>query len=410
METGRLREYAKLAVQTGSNVQKGQLLVISAPVEAQKFVHLCVEEAFAYGAGEVEVKWYDDYITKKVYENVETSVLKQVPEYKVLEKKYQVDKGCAYLNIRAETPGNLKDIDSSKLQEVNAELLKALEPYRYYTMSNIGQWTIIAYPTVAWAKAVFPNLDENEGVEALWEAILKASRVTVGSDPNENWKEHNAKIKVASSTMNQHRFKTLHFTNGLGTDLMLDLVPNHIWAGGQDKTPKGVTFNPNIPTEEVFTMPRRTGVNGVVHGTKPLNYQGKLVENFMIRFENGKAVDCKAEKEESALRNLIELDEGSCYLGEVALISHYSPISEMDILFYLTLFDENASCHLALGAAYPSNLQGGLEMTKEELVKNDANVSKTHVDFMFGSADMNIVGIKENGEKVQVFKDGTFCI
>ncbi len=410
MEKSRLKEYARLAIKTGVNVQPGQLLIINAAVSAQEFVHLCVEEAYAAKAGEVRVKWYDDYVTKLTYQHVETDVLKSIPEWKIDEKKEEIERGCAYLSIRDEVPGNLKDIPSQKLQEVTSALRSAMEPFRYYTMSNVGQWCLVAHPNVAWAKKVFPEMSEDDAVEALWEAILTASRVDGKEDPQQCWEKHNKEIKENSSKMNQHQFKTLHFKNGLGTDLMLDLALGHIWAGGQDKTTTGVLFNPNIPTEEVFTAPRRTGVNGVVYGTKPLNYQGKLIENFWIRFENGKAVEFDAEKEKEALKNLIDLDEGSSYLGEVALISHFSPISEMDILFYMTLFDENASCHLALGAAYPSNVKGGQEMTKEELVKNDVNVSMAHSDFMFGSADMSIVGIKENGEEVQVFENGSFCI
>lgn len=410
MDQKRLRDFARLAIKTGVNIQPGQLLIISADVTSQAFVHLCVEEAYAAKAGEVQVKWNDDYITKLTYENVATETLKVVPEWRISEKKNQIERGCAYLNVRGETPGNLKDIPSDKLQSVTSELMKAMQPFRYYTMANEGQWCIVAHPNAAWAKTVFPDMEEEAAIEALWEAILTASRVDGKNDPIALWEKHNQEVRENSGKMNNYEFKTLHFKNSLGTDLMLDLAPNHIWAGGGDETTKGLSFNPNIPTEEVFTAPRRTGVNGVVYGTKPLNYQGKLIENFWIRFEEGKAVEFKAEKEEAALRNLIETDEGSCYLGEVALISHFSPISQMDILFYMTLFDENASCHLALGAAYPSNIHGGQEMSQEELVKNDVNVSIVHSDFMFGSADMSIVGIKENGEEVQVFENGSFCI
>ncbi|MFV0479542.1 MAG: aminopeptidase [Anaerorhabdus sp.] len=410
MDKSRLREFAKLAVKTGINIQPGQLLIINAAVSAQEFTHLCVEEAYAAKAGEVRVKWYDDYLTKLTYENVDTNILKNVQQWKIDEKKEEVERGCAYLSIRDEVPGNLKDIPSEKLQEVTAAQRVAFEPFRYYTMANVGQWCIVGHPNPTWAKKIFPDKSEAEAVEALWEAILSASRVDGKTDPIQAWENHNKAIKKYSGKMNEYQFKTLHFKNGLGTDLMLDLAPNHIWAGGQDKTMTGVLFNPNIPTEEVFTAPRRRGVNGVVYGTKPLNYQGKLIENFWIRFEQGKAVEFKAEKEEDALRNLINLDEGSAYLGEVALISHFSPISEMDILFYMTLFDENASCHLALGAAYPSNIKGGHDLSKEELVQHDVNVSMAHSDFMFGSADMSIVGVKETGEEVQVFENGSFCI
>ncbi len=409
MDKKLLKDYARLAVRLGVNIQPGQLLVVRAPVHAQDFVHLCVEEAYAAQAGEVKIQWTDSYLSKLAFENVETEILKKVPLSKIQETKEEVERGCAYLSIRDEVPGNLKDIPAHKLQEVTLERSQALEPYRYYTRSNIGQWSIVAYPNATWAKIVFPDKEEDEAIELLWDAILKASRVD-GKDPIENWKKHNTEIHNHSNKMNEFKLKSLHFKNGAGTDLKLDLAPNHIWAGGQDKTAGGVLFNPNIPTEEIFTAPSRSGVNGIVYATKPLNHQGKLIENFWLRFEDGKVVEFKAEKEEEALKNLIELDEGSAHLGEVALISHFSPISEMDILFYMTLFDENASCHLALGAAYPTTVVGGAEMSKEELVKNDVNVSKEHADFMFGSADMSIVGIKENGEQIQIFDKGSFCI
>ena len=242
----------------------------------------------------------------------------------------------------------------------------------------------------------------------MWEAILKACRVTEDGDAVKEWEDHMEKIARYNRVLNEYNFTTLEFKNSLGTNLSVKLVKNHIWGGGGEKAQNGVFFAPNIPTEETFTMPDRNGVNGKVVATMPLNYMGKLIENFSLEFENGKVVAYKAEKEESTLKKLLETDEGSNRLGEVALISHNSPISNMNILFYNTLFDENASCHLALGNAYTMNIKDGNTLSEEELIKRGYNKSCEHVDFMFGSSDMEIVGIKENGEKVQIFKNGNF--
>lgn len=405
-----LRKYARTAVRIGSNVQKGQYLVITAPVSAYEFATLCVEEAYLAGAGKVEVRWHHSQITKLSYDYVATDTLKEVPQWSIDQCKYGIDKKCCYLHILSDIPGLLKDVDPEKLQAVNMERHKAMEPFRYYTMNNVGQWSIVAIPNPIWAKKIYPELDEEQGVAKLWEAILKTVHVDAENDPVEAWNKHNAELAKHSKMLNDFNFSALHFTNNIGTDLMVGLAENHIWAGGQDKTTSGVLFNPNLPTEEVFSTPSRSRVNGTVVSSKPLNYQGKLIENFRLTFKDGAVVDFQAEKNEDVLKNLLDLDEGSRHLGEVALISYLSPISQTNLLFYETLFDENASCHLALGAAYPGNVKGGTEMSKDELLKNDVNVSMNHCDFMFGTSDMNVVGIKHDGTQVQIFKDGNFCI
>jgi aminopeptidase len=261
-----------------------------------------------------------------------------------------------------------------------------------------------------WAKKVFPDMEEDKAEEALWDAIFKASRVTEDNDPVKEWNEHNARLIKHNKILNDFQFKALHFKNEIGTDLTVELVENHVWSGGQEEATTGTVFNPNIPTEENFTMPLKTGVNGKVVATKPLDYQGNLIEDFWLEFKDGKVVDYDAKEGKDNLKNLIEFDEGSSYLGEVALIGYDSPISQSNILFFNTLFDENASCHLALGRAYPMNIQGGTEMSKEELEKCGYNNSMAHVDFMFGSKDLDIVGETKDGKKVQIFKDGNFVI
>lgn len=405
-----LRKYANLAVVCGANVQKDQFVVINSGVEYFEFTRMVVEEAYKAGAKKVLVNYNDDILTKLAYENVETDVLKEVPAWQVDKYKYCIDNKCCFIHIRSTVPGLLSHIEGSKLQTVNLENVKAMEPFRYYTMANYGQWTIVAVPNAIWAKKVFPDLNEKEGIQALWEAILKTVHVDEEKDTLKIWEKHNQDLKHYYTILNNYNLKSLHFSNSLGTDLTVDLAINHIWRGGQDYTLSNIAFNPNLPTEEVFTMPKRDGVNGIVYATKPLNFQGKLIENFWIRFENGKAVEFKAEKNEDVLRNLIELDEGSSYLGEVALISFDTPICESNILFYDTLFDENASCHLALGAAYPTNLKNGENMSKEELLENGANVSMTHNDFMFGSKDMSIKGFTFDNKQISIFENGNFVI
>ncbi len=405
-----LRKYARLIVKSGANVQEGQLVVVNSGVEYYDFTRMVVEEAYKAKAKEVIVNYNDEILNRLAFENVETDVLKNVASWQVERYKYFVDNKCCFIHIRSTVPDLLSHIATEKLQTVNLERVKAFEPFRYYTMANHGQWTIAAVPNPVWAKKVFPDLNEEEGMQALWEAILKTVHVDEESDTLKIWEKHNVDLKHYYTILNEYNFKELHFTNSLGTDLRVELALNHIWRGGQDFTLGKVPFNPNLPTEEVFSMPKRDGVNGIVYATKPLNFQGKLIENFWIKFENGKAVEYKAEKNEDILKNLIELDEGSSYLGEVALISFDTPICESNILFYDTLFDENASCHLALGAAYPTNLKNGENMSKEELLKNGANVSMTHNDFMFGSGDMNIKGYTFDGKEITVFDKGNFVI
>ncbi len=406
--TEMLQKYAELAVRAGANVQKGQLLVLSAPVDCAEFVHLCVEEAYKAGAGEVEVMWGDEQVSRLRYEYEELETLGSFPAWQVARKREQVERNCAYLYIKAETPGLLAHIDGAKLQAANLASRTALEPFQYYTMANHGQWSIVALPTLAWAKKVFPGECDEAALEKLWDAVLKSVRLTADNDPAAEWARHNTTLGANCKVLNGYAFRSLHFTNRLGTDLSVELVENHLWEGGSSRTRAGVSFNPNMPTEEVFSMPYKLGVNGTVAATKPLNYQGKLIENFVLTFQGGKVVDYSAETGADVLKNLLTSDEGSSYLGEVALVPHRSPVSTMGILFLTTLFDENASCHLALGNAYPENVQGGADMTAEELAAAGANHSKEHCDFMFGSSDMRIVGTRHDGSQVVIFENGAF--
>lgn len=405
-----LEKFARLAVIKGVNVQKGQPLNIQAPVEAYDFVRKLVNVAYEVGASQVWVNYYDKALTRLNYEKVETDVLKEVPNWKIEKTKYGIEKKAAMLNVISPDPDLLDGIDSTKVKEVNMEEMKVSKQFAYYTMNNIGQWSIVAYPNVVWAKKVFPELSDEKAVEKLWSVILSASRVNEENDVIKEWNEHNERIQKHSAKLNELNFKSLHFKNSLGTDLTVGLVKDHVWEGGCSDTTSGVTFNPNIPTEEVFTMPDRFHIHGTVVSTKPLSYNGSLICDFKLTFKDGVVVDYCAKENEEVLKNILETDEGARSLGEVALISHDSPISNLNILFYNTLFDENASCHLALGRCYPSNIKGGTELKTEELKKLGGNDSMIHVDFMFGSDDMRVVGMDHDGNEVVVFEKGNFVI
>lgn len=405
-----LREFARLAVTVGVNVQKGQLLRISAPVEAKDLVRECVKAAYEIGAGDVAVDYSDDVLTRTRFEMADVEVLKEVPDWQVAKQAYFIDKKCCMLSITSPDPDVLDGIDPVKIKEATMARLKAMNQFQYYTMNNIGQWSIVAYPNVAWAKKVFPDDGEDTALNKLWEAILKASRVKDGEDVVEAWDRHNRSVKEYAGKMNDFNFNYLHFRNGLGTDLKVGLIKDHIWEGGADTTAGGVVFNPNIPTEEVFTMPDRRNISGRVVASKPLSYNGNLIDGFELTFKDGEVVSFKADKNEEALKNMLDTDRGARSLGEVALISHDSPISNLNLLFYNTLFDENASCHLALGRCYPSNVRDGLNLSEEDLYAKGGNNSLIHVDFMFGSSDMEVTGVKDDGTEITVFKNGNFVI
>lgn len=404
----KLKKFAKLIVNVGVNVQKDQMLVINSPVECKEFTRLLTEEGYLAGAKYVMVRWNDDLINKTYFTYASTDVIKEVPDYVVEQFKFIVDNNAAVISITAPSPGLLKDIDPEKLQ-LNAKVTnEKVSFYRKHMMSNSSQWCVVAYPSDAWADKVFPDSPSELRTQKLLDAILEASRVTESNDPVAEWNKHMDTLARHNKMLNDYNFKSLHFKNSLGTDLNIELVEGHIWGGGGEVAKNGVYFAPNIPTEETFTMPHKFGVNGKVVATKPLNYQGKLIEDFYLVFKDGKVVEYDALKDKDALTNLLNLDEGSRHLGEVALISHDSPISNMNILFYNTLFDENASCHLALGNAYTMNVKDGHNLSDEELEKLGYNKSMNHVDFMFGSNDMEIVGTKHDGEKIQIFKKGNF--
>lgn len=404
-----LEKYAKVAVTMGVNVQKGQTLILNTSIDVVPLTRAVVKAAYEAGAKQVLVNYADDIVSKYHYTYQDLDTLKTVPQWLIDSKlDYMKDGTACMLRICSDVPGVLKDVDGEKLGQAMQARAAAMKELNAYTMANKIQWSIVAAPNVEWAKQVFPKDDEETAVSKLWDAILHAMRIDENNDPVAAWDEHNRTLAEREHKLNERKLKKLHFTNNKGTDLTIELPENGIWAGGCEKTTSGIVFNPNMPTEEIFTMPYKYGVNGSVYASKPLDYNGKLINDFWFTFKDGKVVDYGAKQEPEALKSLVEFDEGSCYLGEVALVPYESPISLSNILFLNTLFDENASCHLALGKAYPMNLVGGTEMSDEELAEHGVNLSNTHVDFMFGTADMNINGIDHDGKEMPIFHNGNF--
>ncbi|MBB6453882.1 aminopeptidase [Salirhabdus euzebyi] len=403
-----LRKYAKLAIHTGVNIQKGQALLINAPIEGVEFVRYVVEEAYNAGAENVQIDWSDDVISRLKFENEPMKVLEHFPEWRVQKMNEHVEKGGAVLSVYGPNPELLKGIDPQKPAAASKAAGQALEKYRSFMMNDRVQWSIVAIPTQGWVKKVYPDLSVEEGTEQLWEQIFKIVRVDK-EDPIAEWAKHNETLRKAREVLNAKQYKKLIYS-APGTDLTIELPENHIWHGGSAKAETGATFNPNMPTEEVFTMPHKDRINGTVRSTKPLNYHGNLIENFSLTFKDGKVVDYTAEAGYETLKQLLDTDEGSKSLGEVALVPHTSPVSQANVVFFNTLFDENASCHLALGEAYPTNIKDGAKLSKEELNERGANTSLNHEDFMIGSAELDIDAETKDGKIEPIFRKGNWAI
>ncbi len=408
MDSKVLEKYARLLVKTGVNIQKNQILVIQSPIEAAAFARIVSEIAFKEGAKDVQILWKDELSTKIKYSYGPDEIFEEYPSW---QKEFYISyarKGAAFLNIYATDPELLKDINPERVAKYQKVTNIALKEYRDRTMTNQNAWCIASIPTVAWAKKVFPDLSEDDAVKSLWKAILKSVRVDQ-EDPVAAWEEHKKSLEKRIDFLNSKKFRYLHYKNELGTDLVIELPKNHLWTGGADFTQDGTAFIANMPTEEVFTLPKKDGVNGKVVSSMPLNYNGSLIDEFSLTFKDGKIIDFTAKEGYDNLKHLINTDEGSAYLGEVALVPYDSPISNLKTLFYNTLFDENASCHLAIGKAYSPCIKGGEKMTDEELKKEGANDSLVHEDFMIGTKDLEIMGTSFDGEGIAIFKDGNFA-
>ncbi|WP_191565738.1 aminopeptidase [Metabacillus idriensis] len=402
-----LEKYAELAVKVGVNIQQGQTLVVNASLDAAEFVRLVVKKAYETGAKHVQVDWNDDIVTRTRFELAPQEAFEEFPEWRAKGLETLAENGAAFMSIVSSSPDLLKGIDSKKISASSKAAGTALSAYRNYMQADKVSWTVIAVPSEKWAAKVFPDAGD-QAVEKLWDAIFKATRTDL-ENPVAAWKEHDQSLHSKVEFLNGKKYKKLHY-RAKGTDLTIDLPEKHLWIGAGSVNEKGDDFMANMPTEEVFTVPAKEGVNGVVASTKPLSYGGNLIDNFSITFEKGRITEVKAEEGEEILKELVATDEGSHYLGEVALVPHDSPISMSNVLFYNTLFDENASNHLAIGNAYAFCIEGGKKMSREELLENGVNSSITHVDFMIGSAEMDIDGILEDGTSEPLFRKGTWAI
>ena len=405
----KIREYAKLLIEVGLNVQKGQTLVISSPVDCAYFARLCASAAYDVGCREVVMRWTDDYLNRERFLRADDSVFDSLPlGQKEFLNGYAAE-GAAYLNISACDPEALRGVDPDRITRAN-RCKEELSGFYDAMMANVNPWCIASIPIPSWTKKVFPGVPEDEAMKKLWDAIFTSVRISGKGDAVARWREHIALLKARVAKLNELHFASLYYQNSLGTSLNIKLPETHVWAGGDSLCRTGRPFVANMPTEEIFTAPLRTGIDGVVYAALPLVHNGNIIENFHFVIRDGRIVEAHAEKGEEILKAAIAEDEGASYFGEVALVPYDSPISNQKLLFYNTLFDENAACHLAFGEAYPECVEGGEAMSKEELKAAGLNDSITHVDFMIGTSDLSIIGTTGDGREVPVFADGNFAL
>ncbi|MBO0483053.1 aminopeptidase [Candidatus Enterococcus courvalinii] len=402
-----IEKYARLITETGINVSEGQTVVLQISVDQAPLARLITKEAYQLGAAEVIVQWTDDPIQKEFLTHAATDRIENVPQYKIDQTNDWVAKGASRISVVSADPDSLAGVDGNRVASYQAAVGKAMMNLRKATQANKVSWTVVAAAGKQWAAKVFPDLPESEQVDALWDEIFKTTRI-YEDDPVLAWKNHDEKLARKANELNQEQFTALHYT-APGTDLVIGLPKNHLWEGAGSLNARNEKFMANMPTEEVFTAPDSRRVDGFISSTKPLSYAGTIIEGMKFTFKDGKVVDFSAEKGEEVLAKLLDTDEGARHLGEVALVPDPSPISQSGIIFFNTLFDENASNHLALGSAYAFNLKGGTEMTEEELADAGLNRSQTHVDFMVGSNKMSIDGIREDGSTVPIFRNGDWA-
>ncbi|MEI4338960.1 aminopeptidase [Streptococcus suis] len=404
-----LAKYAKLLVSTGINVQPGHTIQLTIGVDQAELARLIVKEAYAHGAKEVLVNWLDDVIARERLVNVDVELLEQVHPQRVTEMNYLLERKASRLVVLSEDPGAYDGVDPEKLSRNARALSQALQPMRQATQANKVSWTLGAASGLEWAKKVFPNAaSDEEAVDFLWDQIFKTCRI-YEEDPIKAWEEHEARLVAKAKVLNDEQFVKLHYT-APGTDLVLGMPKNHLWEAAGSVNAQGEHFIANMPTEEVFTAPDYRVADGYVTSTKPLSYNGNIIEGIKVTFKDGEIVDVTAEKGDEVMKKLVFDNAGARGLGEVALVPDKSPISQSGVTFFNTLFDENASNHLAIGQAYAFSIEGGTEMSQEELKEAGLNRSDVHVDFMIGSNKMNIDGIREDGTRVPIFRDGEWAI
>ena len=407
MDEKKLRGYAELIVRVGANIQKGQDVIVSAELDQPEFVEWVVEECYKAGAAEVRVEWTHQPLKLLHVQYQTLERLGTIPDWEKQRLLYRAETLPAMIYLESADPAGLDTLDQEKWGKSVQMRWGIIKPIRD-SMDNKYQWCIAAVPGKKWAKKVFPDLPEDEAVEKLWEAILYTSRAD--NDGVAAWREHNADLKSRCEHLNALRLRRLHYSASNGTDLTVGLIPEAQFLAGAEKTlGAGVTYNPNIPSEEVFTSPMKGDAEGIVYSTRPLSYRGTMIENFSIRFENGRVCQVRAEKGEEALRTMVNMDEGAKMLGECALVPYDSPIRSSGIMFYNTLFDENAACHLALGDGFANCIRDFDKYTLEQCREMGINMSMIHEDFMIGSEDLDITGTTESGETVQIFKNGNWA-
>ena len=402
-----LNDYAELIIKIGVNLQKGQGLEISCPTQKRDFAVALTKAGYKAGASIVRVRWQDQEIDKLSFTYASTNHLSDVPKWLVDSKNYLVQKGFCYVAVSADDPEAFKNIPSEKLFAVSKAKAKALKKFSDNMMANAIRWCVVSAPTLAWAKKVFPN--QKNAVKLLSDQIENAMRLNE-QNPTLAWQKHIDVLTNRAKFLNDANFEYLHFKSSNGTDLKVGLAENHVWTSALEKAQDGIKFMANMPTEEIFTAPHREKVDGTLKSAMPLCSNGQIIDDFSITFKNGKIVSYSAKKGYEALKGLINTDGGTKRLGEVALIGKNSPIAKSNVLFYNTLFDENASCHLAIGKAYPTTIKNGENLSLKELEKLGANDSREHEDFMIGTPDLSVVGIKKDKTTITLFKDGEWVI
>ena len=408
MKKSLIRKYARLAVRTGINLKAGQKVVIVAEADQYEFVEMVTNECYRAGAKSVRVDFSYQPITRLKYQNESINTLTDIPEWAVAKYRADSEELPCMIHILSEDPDGLIGVNREKLLAANRAKYKAVKKYRD-SMENKYQWTIIAVPSARWAEKVFPNESTAKAIDKLWKAIFETVRLNEETDPEKEWDKHNDNFRRRCDILNSMHLDRLHYESSNGTDFTVWLIPRAKWEGGGERTLLGNFFNPNMPTEEIFTSPMAGKAEGTLVSSKPLSYNGKLIDGFSITFENGEAVKWRADEGYDALTKMIESDKGSRRLGEVALVGYDSPINNQGITYYNTLFDENACCHVALGEGFTNLIEGYENMTQKQLHEEGINESMIHVDFMVGTADLKITGFDKNGKEYKIFENGNFC-
>lgn len=403
----QLKKYAELAVGAGVNVQNNQLVIIHSDIENVTFARLIQTAAYGAGASNVIIDWTDEQSTKEFYLHAADDAIDHFPNWQAARFKEWDNAGAAYIRIISENLKVFKEVSPKRMNRFQKTSRTKLKAHYAKIRSHEVRWCILAVPCFTWASKVFPYLSKEEAMQSLWQLILKGARAD-GKNPIEDWESHDRAFESRKKFLNDSQFEALHFTNSRGTDLLVGMPKNHLYIGGGVIDKKGVQFFPNIPTEELFSAPHKNKVKGKLVATKPLIYEGSVIDDFYLTFKDGRITDYYAATGQKALQSLIETDEGSYYLGEIALVSNNSPLSKTDTLFYNTLFDENTACHIGIGNASPSNLQNGNNLSEEELMEAGLNISLLLVNVTFGTDDMKVVGIKEDETDVLLIKDGDF--